>query len=448
MARPKASRFLHWLSLLAILVLPLAPIGYTALRRWQDMEVLFLPGPLAPAHEGLDCKQCHVEAWRGWQKVSGGGRQTGATMEQACARCHGGLLHQSAPMLDAELRQALVVRPQVVAPHHPRQIPREMGNCTDCHQDHQGEKGLLHVTDDQCRRCHANLRTVDGAHTFYASITAFDSDHPPFGWWRQGGLKDPGALRFNHQAHLALDANVLRGIEGPLSRLKRQECEFCHQPDSSGSHMARVRYEKHCVDCHPLAIQLMTQTNDPDLQQAVKAFDQQPAPHVAPDLVLAVLRERLRLLAQQNPMICMDGREPSRPFPGRRKEELTPREVSEWVDSQASSLQRFLHGAPGGCRYCHIGKPEDGHKSRLPEYEPTNISASWFPYAKFSHARHGLMECGACHEQARTSTRTADVLMPSKSKCAECHNDQRGPGMHARTDCLECHRYHGMSNGE
>jgi hypothetical protein len=162
-------------------------------------------------------------------------------------------------------------------------------------------------------------------------------------------------------------------------------------------------------------------------------------------LVLAVLRERLRRLAEQHPMIGTDEQtaEPPRRIPGRRPTPLAPRPLSRWVDEQASLLGRLLYEAPGGCRYCHIEKRAAKQPAGLPEYEPTNIPTSWFPYAKFSHARHGLMPCSACHEQTQTSTRTAEVLMPSLSKCLECHHNQKGSGVHARADCLECHQYHG-----
>jgi len=213
--------------------------------------------------------------------------------------------------------------------------------------------------------------------------------------------------------------------------------------------MTPVRYDKHCAECHPLTVQIVAETNDERVHQAAKAFGQEPAPHVAPDLVLAILRERLRLLAQRNPIIGLDDRmsEPLRRLPGRRPAPLVPLELSGWVDDQASMVQRLLFDAAGGCRYCHIAKREGSHPSGLPEYDPTNVPASWFPHAKFSHARHGLMPCSACHEQARTSTRTADVLMPLKSKCAACHNNQTGSRMRARADCLECHQYHGRVAG-
>src|SRR5262249_45835128 len=159
------------------------------------------------------------------------------------------------------------------------------------------------------------------------------------------------------------------------------------------------------------------------------------------------LRERLRLLVQQSPTIgtTVGTPEPVRRIPGRRSEQPVVRELSAWVDDQAALVQRLLFDTPGGCRYCHLEKKESRRPSLLPEYEPTNIPAVWFPYAKFSHARHGLMDCRACHEQAWTSTRTSEVLMPVKAKCVECHNRQQGAGLHARADCLECHRYHGSN---
>ena len=95
--------------------------------------------------------------------------------------------------------------------------------------------------------------------------------------------------------------------------------------------MASVRYDKHCAECHPLAVQTVAQTNDFQVQPAAaKAFWQEPAPHVAPDLVLAILRERLRLLAQQYPTIWADQGTPEaiRSLPGRQRARLVPVELS------------------------------------------------------------------------------------------------------------------------
>ena len=63
------------------------------------------------------------------------------------------------------------------------------------------------------------------------------------------------------------------------------------------------------------------------------------------------------------------------------------------------------------------------------------------------NAKHGLMACCDCHDQATTSTRTADVLMPPKQKCVECHTNTGGSRERARADCLECHQYHSSGQG-
>ena len=63
----------------------------------------------------------------------------------------------------------------------------------------------------------------------------------------------------------------------------------------------------------------------------------------------------------------------------------------------------------------------------------------WFPYAKFSHESHRLLDCQSCHNGAAESTKTSDVLMPSIDACKQCHNRTTAG---VRSDCLECHQYH------
>jgi hypothetical protein len=444
MAQPVRYRFLNWLAFLVILSLPILPIAFQAMRDPQGVEAIFPPGPLASAHESLACNCCHAEPWRGWRDVVTADRQTGATMDRACAQCHGGLLKNAALIAPLDLRPGFALCPQVVGPHHARQLPDEVGHCAACHAEHQGEKGLR-STEDRCRRCHRDLRTVDGEHTFCARVTAFDTDHPPLGWWRAGGLRDSGSLRFNHQMHLGLDPSSVHGLEEAVVRLRKQACSFCHQPDSSGSYMAPVRYDRHCALCHPLTVPFVVPTNDFRLHQAAEAFRREPAPHAAPVLVQAVMRERFRLLAEQHPLIWREEQaaEPVRSLPGRYPEQPVRQELSGWVNDQAAKILGLLFDAPGGCQYCHIAKKGPRHASGLPDYEPTNLPTRWFPYAKFSHAKHGLMQCSGCHLQANTSSRTNDVLMPSKEHCAHCHHSHKGCRKRARGDCLECHQYHG-----
>jgi hypothetical protein len=444
MVKHPVYRCLKWLLLRFILLLPMLPVAYEALRYRRGIEGVFPPGPVATVHEGLHCKECHVEPWRGWQKLLGRDRQIGAAMDRACAHCHGGLMDGGPPNLRVGLAQRPVVPPPTVAPHHPRQILREVGNCADCHHEHRGDKGLLQLTEDHCLRCHQALQTVDGQHTFYPKLTAFDTDHPPFGWWHVDGLQDPAALHFNHQMHLHLEGKGLHDIAGALARLEELGCGYCHQPDARGRRMVPVRYEKACAACHPLNVRIVAEPAEAAASAIIEAFCRQPAPHVAPALVSAVLRERLRLLAQQHPKIAItDPRvEPLRCLPGRRPEPPIPRDLADWVDYQTSQVSRLLFDSPGGCRYCHIAKNDTQERFAPVEYEPTNVPVSWFPYAKFSHAKHGLMACSDCHEQARTSSHTRDVLMPVKQTCVQCHSNRAGPQGRARADCLECHEYH------
>jgi hypothetical protein len=160
---------------------------------------------------------------------------------------------------------------------------------------------------------------VDGGHSFYSTISTFDTDHPPFGWWRSAGLQDTAALHFNHQVHLQLQATGLRGIDKALERLKGLECGSCHQPDPRGRHMMPVRYDRDCAACHALSIRIPVQASDRMVQDAVEGFSRQPAPHVDPPLVSAVLRERLRLLGQENPLLWKQrvAAAPLRSLPGR-----------------------------------------------------------------------------------------------------------------------------------
>ncbi|HVG38545.1 MAG TPA: cytochrome c3 family protein, partial [Pyrinomonadaceae bacterium] len=63
----------------------------------------------------------------------------------------------------------------------------------------------------------------------------------------------------------------------------------------------------------------------------------------------------------------------------------------------------------------------------------------WMLRANFTHAKHDSVSCEACHQQARTSQLTADVLMPAKQNCVACHSPETRK---ANSDCITCHTYH------
>jgi hypothetical protein len=99
------------------------------------------------------------------------------------------------------------------------------------------------------------------------------------------------------------------------------------------------------------------------------------------------------------------------------------------------------------CSECHdFEEPRTQEPSEW-RIKPTNVPEIWFPHASFSHSAHRAVDCDQCHGEARSSTSSDDVLMPSISDCRTCHapaETHRGALVRggARFDCVECHRYH------
>src|SRR5262249_28254401 len=141
-------------------------------------HALHSPGPVALAHEKLDCTACHVQPWQPLERlVAADQRKARLTMDAACVVCHAGLVHQT------------------------NEVPDDVPNCVSCHREHRGQHGLTRVADNSCTGCHADLRTVGGPSArFERSVTAL-ATHPEFATHRRDGA-DPGTLQFNHAMHL------------------------------------------------------------------------------------------------------------------------------------------------------------------------------------------------------------------------------------------------------
>jgi hypothetical protein len=65
----------------------------------------------------------------------------------------------------------------------------------------------------------------------------------------------------------------------------------------------------------------------------------------------------------------------------------------------------------------------------------------WLTRGEFSHRAHRAVECESCHVKARSSTRTADVLIPAMRSCLPCHQDSSA----GLDRCSKCHLYHNKS---
>src|SRR6185369_5511611 len=94
------------------------------------------------------------------------------------------------------------------------------------------------------------------------------------------------------------------------------------------------------------------------------------------------------------------------------------------------------------CFLCHLEKPGRDELD-LPLVAETRIPTRWLTHGEFSHRRHDRLACVTCHPDVETSAVTADVNLPHRAVCAECHADGRAQS--AGTACIGCHLYHDTS---
>jgi hypothetical protein len=111
-----------------------------------------------------------------------------------------------------------------------------------------------------------------------------------------------------------------------------------------------------------------------------------------------------------------------------------------------AAAEWILYAGKQTCGECHeyegaeAGVAPEASASPVPAaIVPPAVPAVWFPHAIFRHTAHRALACEACHAGARESQAGTDVLLPGIDTCLRCH----APGAGARSDCAECHRYHG-----
>lgn len=386
-------------------------------------ESVLSPGALSEAHAQfeLECARCH------------GSIKTGVflakTSDNTCKVCHDGPIHQESQRLTP--------------------------SCASCHAEHKG-RALTKVRDAACTSCHAALEGALAAgmkgEGFDAHVTRFTPrrssgvGHPEFAPLTR---PDPGHLKLNHKAHLALKAEWLAS-----QHLEPLECASCHEPDRSQMLMRPISYERHCARCHPLAF---------DAGGRFAAYPPGPvAPHDTPRAIRLFLTRafaeeiaaRPSRLMEPDPMAAPSPGEVPRRLLGREPPPPPPRTAAEWVAREVTGSEKILYGRD--CVLCHelmVPAPVNGESAppdsitsaasaeepsrTLPRIAAANVPARWFTHARFDHRSHRLLHCEACHASSRTSTVSADVLAPGIETCAGCHR----PGA-SRNDCALCHEYH------
>ena len=421
------------ISALAMLALVLIPR-----RTVPHIATAFQAGPVAPVHSlfNNDCGKCHVEALRTWDRLWQFNGSIRSVADETCRQCHAGALH------NANMAHS--------------------GSCVSCHREHHGAAALIRIPDAGCTSCHADLAAAvraDATPTF-RNVVGF-AGHPPFAERWQGAPADPGTISFNHAVHLDPQGLTLPfdSAAGADRRAQRKvlACIDCHQTGAAGTTMQPINYQKHCAECHPLTVALPLKATGAAGKQALARFAQTPAPHQAPEMVRAALRDRLTQLIQATPELLRSDAvtaPPPRPIPGAKppRPEVVSREEFEWVGQQLIAAEKPLFWANGqaGCAYCHqrVG-PNADRDGQVPRFAKANINErlfpglgdrrEWFPHSRFDHGSHRMLACTDCHD-ARSSRLTKDVLLPGIDNCRQCHNGEAGRS--APTDCIGCHAYH------
>jgi hypothetical protein len=327
-------------------------------------------------------------------------------------------------------------------------------SCSACHHEHLGAGPMRTVNSINCVRCHGNSEFLqmsaakgalipeqsfafqrDASRVSFATarpsggftkpIHEFSGDHPEFQIVAEK-MADPDTLRFSHATHLSEKMVPLNGT--------KVDCKFCHQPGPGGVYYKAVTFEASCKPCHALQFDPETPTLH--------------LPHGNPSFVAAFLRSlpqqyasyanRERGIFEKDAVDAfVRGR-----IDGLRNRFGAGEELYQRVffsDERHAPVNEIGGlGAKGrslfpGCAYCHQIKPA----ADLPIVTAPAMPERWMSRGRFDHSRHTQLQCETCH-QATRSDRAADILLPSKMICANCHKPQGS----ARNDCFECHSYH------
>lgn len=432
-----------------------AGVGVAFTFGWSGGRRAYQAGPLSDPHAFLadNCQACHTNLFATAARVVPGHGDDHSTPDSACLACHKAGVHNPD-------------QTKYVDPHSD-----SAANCAGCHREHYGGASIANLSDAHCTECHRDLHLKDDKEPHFGQkITHFDDDHPAFGAWRGKELYDPGTIRFNHKVHLELAQNFKADQAGrnawmanALDRLKKLSCTACHEPDNDRRYIRSVSYDRHCAECHPL----MLPAGDPkDRLHHPKAGENADTVR---DELLGRFWKQLVPQTPAAPPVPADN-VLNRDFTDTKAKASAKGdgEIARQVQPEGyeiATLERQQFAFKSGCAYCHE-KNDKPLPSGLPDYKAPRLRDRWqgvpfpherfgpeghrtaaeqiardrwFPYAKFSHESHRMLECVGCHKEAKDSTATADVLMPKIEDCRKCHN-RSTTGV--RSDCLECHIYH------
>jgi hypothetical protein len=459
--RPEPLARAKWM--LAI-VAALASVAYAAYiyAPGSGGQAQLSSGPVADVHGAFNnrCSECHDDfhAVRGdaWALNKGEfDAKAGAwTSDAKCIGCH-------------------------AAPAHHANIKEDqqhwIGNCASCHQDHQGSSvSLTRIDDAHCTRCHVRIADIVGEPTLknpdISRIKSFADRHPEF---RSIAAGDPGKIQFNHALHMRpgltktgdgralskyedLPSDYLsHAIEGwdaakPQAGAVQLQCASCHESSTSDdrlafsskkdkttrntAHFAPIQFDRHCQACH--ALKIGPEENDV-VPHGLKASELK-------QIVFAFLLQKQDEPASKSGLEEYESR-----LLGKPRKELAGAALVDDADGRLNGIRTHLATT---CTKCH--SYADGENPFTGNVLPANIPQFWFQHGRFNHASHRAMDCAHCHGEATTATKSSAVMIPNYKACVECHSsagsveatsDLARQFAGARSDCVECHTYHGAN---
>lgn len=398
---PKISTLSWSAAVVSILLWFLVPVARNSLSSWNS-------GPISNSHKIIekDCQSCHTQPFQPVQ-------------DSECLRCHNVSEHAKGMPDFTRAHADLSMR------------------CAQCHMEHNGDHGLKLTDERQCVGCHASMTDLKSNATV-ENVSSLEA-HPQFRISveeNQSGvskkislddtqhLRDSSTLKLNHALHLKPG---LRGKAGPTTL----QCNDCHQLDTNFKTIKPISFDRNCRDCHAL-----------EFEEKLPGVE---VPHGDSEIVYPTLfteYTKLFLIGTK----AMQDPKPARLMPGGSglSAKKTPPVNVQLVQQKAREAETELF-TKTGCYLCHNynekpGEEQTATNSHFAATKP-NVPSVWFPAARFGHGAHEEISCESCHEKARKSAKTEDVLLPGIALCKECHAQKVTSG-HVTSGCVECHSYH------
>ncbi|MDZ4141495.1 MAG: cytochrome c3 family protein [Methylotenera sp.] len=311
--------------------------------------------------------------------------------DQACANCH----RDTAPHIaDPALQKHVFKKTSLLS---------DGLRCAECHREHKAPHPLARQDNTTCVKCHGNIKASD-AKTTLPDIHDFDYDHPDFKLTFSTGhsekdferipqtdtarLVEKSGLKFPHSQHFGK-------VQGPngMWDVRELSCTNCHRQEGKEMRFKAVSFKRDCLVCH--ASQLEVGPADAIVS----------VPHGAEQNVFNTLKVE------------------------------TPKQFLRYSESLKSN----------GCAYCHeILETKKG--DALPwQTAPLRISQDWFSKAHFNHASHRTQQCQSCH-QVEASETSADVAMPDRQSCLQCHSGNNPKHKRIASSCMSCHIFHSANH--